>query len=216
FAYCYALLANPEYVRRFWSELVIPGPHVPLTKDAKLFRQAAGLGTELIWLHTYGERFVPTGKKAGDLPKGVARITVPISQAPQDYPEHFAYEVATETLRVGTGEFKPVSQDVWNFSVSGYDVVRAWLAARMRGGSGKKSSSLDDLRPEHWTAAMTEELIRLLWILEATIELFPNLESTLDDILGSDLFTVKELPSPSEAERKPPAHEEEASDRALF
>lgn len=63
---------------------------------------------------------------------------------------------------------------------------------------------------------MTEELIRLLWSLEATIKLFPKLESTLGDILGSDLFTVKELPSPSESERKPPTHEGEASDPALF
>jgi hypothetical protein len=216
FAYCYALLASPEYVHRFWGELVVPGPRIPLTKDVNLFSQAVDLGTELIWLHTYGERFVPTGKKPGDPPKGSARNTVPIPQAPQDYPDDFGYDVATETLRVGSGEFKPVSQEVWSFSVSGYEVVRAWLAARIRGGSGKKSSVLDELRPERWTATMTEELIKLLWILEATIGLFPKLASTLDDVVGSDLFTGNELPSPGESERKPPTHEEEASDPALF
>ena len=44
FAYAYALLATPEYVKTFWDELALPGPRLPLTKDAALFAEGAALG----------------------------------------------------------------------------------------------------------------------------------------------------------------------------
>ena len=37
FAYAYGILSQPEYVRRFWDELELPPPHLPITKDPKLF-----------------------------------------------------------------------------------------------------------------------------------------------------------------------------------
>ena len=37
FAYCYAVMASPDYVHRFWDELTIPGPRLPITRDAALF-----------------------------------------------------------------------------------------------------------------------------------------------------------------------------------
>jgi hypothetical protein len=63
FAYAYALLATPEYVKTFWDELALPGPRLPLTRDPALFAQGVALGRELMWLHTYGERCVPPGEK---------------------------------------------------------------------------------------------------------------------------------------------------------
>ena len=39
----------------------------------------------------------------------------------------------------------------------------------MRNPKGKKSSPLDDIHPEEWTRDFTDELLELLWILEATI-----------------------------------------------
>ncbi|MFQ5578451.1 MAG: type ISP restriction/modification enzyme, partial [Anaerolineae bacterium] len=76
FAYCYALLATPQYVKQFWDELTIPGPRIPITQNATLFEQAAALGRRLLWLHTYAERFVPSGHKPGKLPPGQARCKV--------------------------------------------------------------------------------------------------------------------------------------------
>jgi predicted helicase len=64
FAYAYALLATPEYVKTFWNELALPGPRLPLTKDVALFAQGVALGRRLIWLHTYGER-CSTRRKTG-------------------------------------------------------------------------------------------------------------------------------------------------------
>ena len=74
FAYCYAVLASPDYVHRFWDELTIPGPRLPITRDAALFARVADLGRRLLWLHTYGERFVPPGHKPGRIPPGKGEV----------------------------------------------------------------------------------------------------------------------------------------------
>ncbi|MEI2704089.1 MAG: type ISP restriction/modification enzyme [Ilumatobacteraceae bacterium] len=58
FAYSYAVLAGADYTQRFAEELKTPGPRVPLTADAQLFDEVAEFGRGLLWLHTFGERFV--------------------------------------------------------------------------------------------------------------------------------------------------------------
>ena len=59
FAYAYGVLASPGYVERFSEELALPGPRLPVTKDASLFRDVAKSGRELVHLHTFGERWKP-------------------------------------------------------------------------------------------------------------------------------------------------------------
>jgi len=205
FAYCYALLAAPSYTERFEQELEIPGPHVPLTRNRQLFDAAAGIGRRLIWFHTYGERFVPEGRRAGEVPQGVARCLRPVPEEQDDYPVNHSYDPGREELHVGAGTFAPVSPAVRSFSVSGLDVISSWLDYRMRGGAGKRSSQLDRIRPVVWTAHFTEELLRVLWIIEHTVELGPQLDETLDAVIASELYMASELPTPTEDERRPPA-----------
>jgi len=200
FSYAYALLASPEYVKTFWEELALPGPRLPLTKDATLFAEGVALGRRLIGLHTYGERFLPPGAKFGHVPPGVARCQVGTPVDPANYPDRFHYDPATQELHIGKGLFAPVRRDVWNFSLSGFDVVKSWLAYRMRDRSGKKSSPLDDIRPESWT--FDGELLNLLWVLDHTIDLQPALAALLEKVLASKWFTAAELPKPDEAQRR--------------
>jgi len=82
----------------------------------------------------------------------------------------------------------------------------------MKDGAGKASSPLDEIRPDKWTAGMTNELLELLWVLEHTVALFPELALQLDAILAAPLFHADELPQPTDAERKPPADETETPD----
>lgn len=199
FAYCYALLATPKYVKEFWNELETPGPRMPITKDADLFERVVAIGCKLIWLHTYGERFVPAGKRAGRIPNGTARCRLGIPTTAADYPTRFSYDVGTQELRVGEGIFENVRQEVWNFSVSGLEVVKSWLAYRMRDGAGKKSSPLDDIRPQTWQ--FDSELLDLLWVLDATVDLYPDLSSLFDEILKSQLFLASDFPQPTNLER---------------
>jgi len=209
FAYCYALLATPAYVETYSEELTVPGPRVPVTKDRKLFRQAVLHGRKLVWLHTYGERFESAQQRPGVVPKGNAEISCAVPNSSDKYPEDFSYNEASQILRVGEGEFASVSKEVFEFSISGLQVVRSWLNYRMKDGAGRSTSPLDEIRPQNWTTSMDTELLELLWVLEATVALFPELKQTLEAVIAGETFRADELPQPTAAERKPPEEESE-------
>jgi hypothetical protein len=197
FAYAYALLASPAYARRFadeLAELADLGPRLPLTRDARLFQSAAGLGRGLVFLHTRGERFGSPGGRPGGTPGEVppvrARYRRPIPRSPGALPEGFSYDRKRRALRVGAGEIAPVAPEVWAFSVSGFRVVRSWLAHRVNRRAGRRSSPLDAIRPERWMEETSAELLGLLRLLAATVALFPALERSLDEILAGPSLTA--------------------------
>jgi hypothetical protein len=198
FAYTYAVLFTPRYIQQFWDELSMPGVRLPITKDAALFAKTVELGKHLIWLHTYGERFVPKGAKSSRVPQGTSRCKVAVPNRKDEYPESFSYAEATQELLVGKGIFANVRSEVWNFSVSGLQVVKSWLAYRMKERSGKKSSLLDEIRPEVW--AFDKELLDLLWVLDNTIDLLPEVNQNFESVLQSPLFGVDDFPKPSKKE----------------
>ena len=211
FAYAYAMLATPAFVDRFWEELTVPGPRLPLTQDPELFQRAVGLGTELIRLHTYGQRFTSTELGSGIVPQGSARCEKSVGESLEDYPDGFEYHENARILFVGAGRFTPVQPEVWEFSVSGFKVVQSWLRYRRRDGAGRKSSPLDEIRPARWTAQFTNELLELLWTLEATIDHYPALADLLDAITAGPTFTADELPQPSAQQRQAPKVERGAT-----
>lgn len=197
FAYAAALLATPEYVRAFSRELATPGPHLPITREAKLFIEAVKLGRRVVRLHTFGERWRMAGEPAVKV--GVAKCVRGTPAEAAKYPEDYIYDTATSELRVGEGMFAPVPPEVWNYSVSGLQVVKSWLGYRMRKRSGKKSSPLDDIRPISWI--FDTELLELLWTLEAVIALQPAQADLFGRVIAGPLFAAAEFPSPPEAAR---------------
>ena len=116
------------------------------------------------------------------MPKGDATTLkgVPTDQA--GYPNKYSYDKTTKLISVGAGRFGPVAPEIWEFEVSGLKVVQSWLGYRMKDRKGKKSSPLDDIRPESWTAGMGDEFLELLWVLEATLDMEPELEKLLDKV----------------------------------
>ena len=150
-AYIYGVLACPAFTARFSEQLQPRNLRVPLTKDPALFESAAALGRRLLWLHSYGQRFVPNSEPFGRIPPGSAKCvgTIPADEA--SYPRMFQHDAATGVLRVGIGRFAPVPRKVFEFTVSGLSVVRSWLKYRMKEGGGKKSSPLDQIRALRWT-----------------------------------------------------------------
>jgi hypothetical protein len=167
-AYCYALLATRGYVQRFEEELRTPGQRVPLTPDGDVFRRCAALGTELLALHTY--RRVRVGE---------ARC---MAAGDERWPRQFTYDRASEELTLGDLRVGPIRTHVWDFSVSGYQVVHGWVRHRMPRRRGK--SSLDAIAPEHWTQALSDELLELVWLIEATLALEPALDALLDEVVS--------------------------------
>lgn len=196
-AYIYGLTATAAFTERFSDELgEAAGPvRIPITADPELFDEVVALGEELLWLHTWGERFAD----GEELPPAKAKEIIPVSGA---YPEKYRWDAVSGTLTVGNGSFGPVDRAVWEFEVSGLKVLQSWLGNRMKAGKGKKSSPLDDIRPERWT--FTPELLTLLAILEQTVDLTPKATDILDRVVSSDLIDPATLPKPTPAQRKAP------------
>jgi len=215
FAYIYGVLAHPAFTQRFFDELETRELHIPITKHYELFEKSCKIGSNLIWLHTYGNRFPPKNNDLDKIPNGTAKCTKAIPTSTSGYPNNFSYNADSLTLCVGEGRFAPISQEVFEYEVSGLKVVYSWLKYRMRDGAGRTSSPLDKIRPKNWTAELTNELLELLWVLESTLELHPEQEKLLDEILARDCFTISELSDPLDKDhelRKPPKLSKESEE----
>lgn len=186
FAYVYAVLSAPDYVHTFAESLQIPGPRIPVTRDPALFERGAALGRLRLCWHTFGERLRPAAFEL----RGTARALVPVGPA---LPGRHHHDAAAARLHVGDGVFAPVSAEVAAFAVSGLPVLRSWLDYRTRRGAGRRSSPLDELRPAAWTAALTRELLELLWTLEWTVAQTPALAAWLAEVLAQDPCAADEL-----------------------
>ena len=197
-AYVYALGGTPAFSAHFADELAEGASpvHLPITTNPDLFQQAVELGRDLLYWHTWGERFAPPGQP--HLPEGPTQEVAPV----QGMPEKFEYDPDSQTLTVGTGTFAPVAPEVWEFEVSGLKVLRSWLGYRMKTRKGKKSSPLDNIRPTTWT--QTDELLLLLSILHHTVQVTPAATTLLNTILTSPLIPATHLPTPTPSQRKPP------------
>ena len=204
-AYVYGIMSAPAYVERFYKELDTHQVRVPITTDGDLFCKIRDLGAKLIWLHTYGERYVPDGYSKNQIPSGVAQCNVGVQTFTDDYPNSFRYDYDTQTLFVGDGEFAPVKPAVYEYAVSGLKVVQSWLKYRMRDGAGRKSSPLDEIRPTAWPAEFTTELLHLIWVLEATLQIHTEQEILLDAAVKGDCIAEEYLTTTvPDSLRKPP------------
>ena len=118
----------------------------------------------------------------------------------------FRYDYDTQKLFVGDGEFAPVQPTIYEYAVSGLKVVQSWLKYRMLDGAGLKSSPLDDIRPSVWPAEFTTELLQLIWVLEATLEIHAEQKILLDTVVKGDCIAEKDLTSAiPDSSRKPPS-----------
>jgi Type ISP C-terminal specificity domain len=160
-AYCYALLSAPSYTRRFGEELRTPGPHVPIATDPDVFGRCVAVGQRLLRVHTYRDI--------------TARRACIQHEIGLGFPS--SYQYTDHHLRVGDGQVGPVDPGVWEYSVSGYRVLPMWLRRRIR---PRARSRLDAIVPEQWTEALSRELLELIWLLEATVQLGPELDDLLE------------------------------------
>jgi hypothetical protein len=202
FAYVAALLAHPAYVERFRDDLIQPGLRVPLTADAALFAEAAKLGREVIWLHTFGDRFAE-GRPAGPPRVPVNPPTVPkggaIPTTPEDFPDNLDYDAAARRLKVGTGHIDHVAPEVWAYEVSGKNVLRQWFSYRKKNrerpliGDKRPPSPLGDIKPDHWLPEYTSELINVLNVLTLLVALEPEQADLLKRICGGPLIPATKI-----------------------
>jgi len=207
-AYIAAVAAHPAFTARFQPDLAQPGLRIPITADPVLFAEAVELGRTVIWLHTFGERFVdqqharpaqpprmPTGH-APAIPGAGA-----ISQDPAAFPDSLEYDAPRRRLLVGTGYVEHVSPEVWSYEVSGKQVIRQWFSYRKLDrerpimGDRRPPSRLGEIQPERWPAEYTTELLNLLNVLGRLVQLEPMQADLLERICRTDTITAQQLRS---------------------
>ncbi len=206
--YTYALIAHGGYTGKFTEELGNSAARFPITKSLELFTEACEIGRELLWLHTFGERFTSTSRPQKRVPRinGIGWKT-PVTAIPQTVKD-ISYNVDTQELHVGDGIVTGVRSDVKEFSVSGMNVLDKWLGARTCKGIGraasKNASLLDQIRPEEWEDEWNDELLDLIRVLTRTLELGDAQMTILNQIIEGEIFDAAHLPQPTEAQRKVP------------
>lgn len=221
-AYVAGVVAHGGYTRRFRDELQQPGVRVPLTAEPTFWAEAVELGRTVVWLHTSGNRFVDP--KAGR-PQGLEqlladhgpRVLTTIPDAPDDRPDSLSHDPDRQVLRVGAGEIGPVSPAVFGYEVAGMRVVPHWFEYRRRQPRHKRrSSALDDENGAGWSPTLTEELLRLLTVLDRCVVLEPRQGDLLERICTAPLITrddlrsIGVLPIPTHATRPPDVPERDA------
>jgi hypothetical protein len=193
-AYIAAVVSHPGFTSTFVDELGTPGIHVPLTADPALWSEAVALGGEVIWLHTYGTSFAGGDRPSGNVrfPKGDARQ--PKSLTPiTSMPVQMTYRESDSVVVLGDGEFGPVSQAAWEYTVGGRNVVSSWFNYRKKEPGGRKTSRLDSIHTNTWPSEWTTEFIDLLTVLTRLTKLEEQQADLLDRILAGLLRTKHDL-----------------------
>jgi hypothetical protein len=203
-AYIAALASHPGYIQRFREDLVTPGLRIPITTDASLFRKAAEIGRTVLWLHSFGERFTdPTAGRPAQVPRLAPDKAPKIPKAgaisPNQMPDQLIYDEASRRLYVGNGYVDGVPPEVWQYEVSGKQVLVQWFSYRKANrerpliGERRKPSPLGDLRPEHWLAEYTTDLLQVLNVLGRLVELEPHQAALLTRICAGETLTEESL-----------------------
>ncbi|WP_336215012.1 type ISP restriction/modification enzyme [Nonomuraea sp. LPB2021202275-12-8] len=214
-AYIAAITAHPEYTRRFRKHLRQPGVRVPLTADSMLWTRAVTIGREILWLHTYGTRYVDPVAGRGHSERALVerfgvRCLAAVRALPERLAEHLDYDPRAQTLTVGSGTFAPVRQEVIDYTVSGRRILWRWLNDRTSQPRNKRrTSSLDDITQASWNRELTLEFLALLSVLTGCVLMHPEQDQVLTDVcrgplIGqADLAAAGVLPVPESA-KKPP------------
>jgi hypothetical protein len=218
-AYVAAIVSHPAYTERFAEQLKGRGIRVPITRDLDLWNQAIGIGREVLWLHTYGERYVDARagrpKRSPRLdndkrPRVIARIP----DSPGANPTEMHYDPSTRYLHVGDGIIAPVSENVWEYDVGKTYIIRKWFdfrcaTPRHRGLQTGNGSPLDSLSIDRWIPQFTTDLLDLINVLGRLVQLEPLQAEVLENVCDGRVITFEDLHQAqilpvSSASRKPP------------
>jgi len=207
FAYIASVAAHPAYTIRFKGDLSTPGLRIPITADPNLFAEVVKVGRRVLWLHTFGDCFASS---KDDRPQGPPRMAHPpllpkegaISTDKEKMPDTLGYDAQKHRLMVGQyGFIDNVPAAVWNYEVSGKQVLIQWFSYRKKNrerpiiGERRAPSKLGEIQPDHWLPEYTTELLNVLNVLGLLVELEPVQAKLLEKICAGSLISEDDLKS---------------------
>lgn len=134
FYYIYAILYAPSYREKYAEFLRTDFPRIPFTGDRELFANLAALGTRLADLHLLKspELDPPTCRFEDEGNSVVARTKA----------HGFRHDDDSQRMYINnTQYFGPVSPEVYEYQIGGYQVCDKWLKDRK-----ERRLNLDDIR----------------------------------------------------------------------
>ena len=159
FHYIYAVLYCPTYRTKYAEFLKTDFPHVPFTRNEKLFMELGRLGERLVDLHLL---------KSPELDPPIARL----QGAGDNRVEKPRYGQKEKRVYINkTQYFEGVVPEVWEYQVGGYQVLDKWLKDRKG-----RSLNLEDIR--HY-CRIVSALAKTIEIQKAIDLLYPNLEKDI-------------------------------------
>ena len=164
------------------------------------------MGEAVIWLHTFGERYADpsNGRPAGAprVPKGEGPLIPKDGAIPSDLegmPNRIDYDAEKRCLLVGEGFIDNVPPEVWQYEVSGKQVLVHWFSYRKKDrtraviGDRRPSSLLEKIQPDRWLAEYTTELLNVLHVLGRLVGLESRQADLLTRICNGPLISAETL-----------------------
>jgi hypothetical protein len=169
FYYTYAVFHSPGYRSRYAEFLKIDFPRLPLTGKLELFRSLARLGGELTALH-----LLESSKLDNPITEfnGTNRQVSKVTYTPDNGGTVWIDGKGTKNApKSVTSGFSPVSEDIWNFHIGGYQVCEKWLKDRgpKKGNPGRILTD-DDIAHYHKIVIALTETIRLMAEIDKVID----------------------------------------------
>lgn len=205
-AYVAAIVAHSAFTEKFSEKLSLPGIRVPITIDKELWHEGVDIGKELIWVHTFGERYVD---EAAGRPRATPRLPEsespmyihPIPDSEESMPDRITHDpeswivtIGEDNLPQAPGQIANVNESVFGYTVGGTHVIRKWFDYRKKNPDAKRrTSQLDHVNPTRWTAQFDDELLDLLHVLGRCVALEPRQAELLDKVCAGPLVSVSDL-----------------------
>jgi len=149
--YIYAILYSPTYREKYREQLKYDFPRIPFTEDYQKFKKLSEFGEKLVNLHLLEDKSLntPSVRFKGKGTNEVEKVS---------YKNHKVYINKDQY-------FEPVSEEVWNYKIGGYQVLKKWLSYR----KGRKLT-LEEIETFMKTVKALEETIKLQGVIEKETE----------------------------------------------
>ena len=115
------------------------------------------------------------------------------------FPDRIEYDAAARRLKIGDGYIDNVSRAVWEYEVSGKQVLVQWFSYRRLDrsrpiiGDRRQPSPLEKIQPGGWLAEYTTELMNVLHVLGRLVALEPRQADLLNRICDGRLLSADSL-----------------------